>query len=166
MNDVTDRHEETNRPQKSHLGLILAVAAVLVAGNVYFLWSNSQLQTKLNRVESGMQAELSLIRENSAAAATATAKTLDELRAQVDETRGQALQAATQANKTARRHADDLIKQVQSEQQKTQEQVASAIGEVKEAANTANSKVADVMTRVTTVDTQVSQSIPSPVAVA
>lgn len=155
MEDLT---RETSTPHKWHTPLILATAAVLVASNVYFYRDNRQLQDRLHQMETAVQSDLATIRDNTAISAKSTAQTLRELRTELQDNRGQAMQAANQAAKNARRHADELAAKIQTEQEKAQQEVASAIGEVKQAADTTNSKVADVANHVSTVDTQVAQT--------
>ena len=154
MENVTSRHEEEIHHRNSHLILILATIAVLAAGDIYFLNQNSKLAARLEQVEGSMRTGFSQLEENWQSSAGATQKTLEALRAQLTDERGQALRAANQASRSASRHADELAQKLETEQQ----QVASALGEVKESATTANAKVADVITHVSAVDSQVSQA--------
>jgi DNA repair exonuclease SbcCD ATPase subunit len=158
MDDLTNAKESSNAHPKWHSPAIVVIAGLLVAGNLYFLGSAKQLHEKLNQLESSTHSDMRTIRESSEATLSATAKKLDELRGQLDDEHGRALQAASQASKTAQRHADDLAQKIESEQQQAQQQVTSAIGEVKDAAQSANTKVAEVIERVSTVDTRVSQT--------
>lgn len=139
---------------KSHFPLILATIGVLAAGDIYFFSHTSKLETRLNQLQGSIHSDLSSMQESWQASAGNTQKTLEALQGQLTEERAQALRAANQASRSASRHADDLAKKLETEQQ----QVASALGEVKESASTANEKVADVMTHVSSVDSQVSQA--------
>ena len=51
-------------------------------------------------------------------------------------------------------HADQLTRQIQDEEAKVQQQVSSEISEVKQSANAANAKIADVSTDVGGVKTR------------
>jgi len=128
---------------------------VLLVSNIYFYWDHHQLQQRLRRIQNSVESDLQTLRENTASSAQTTAKTLEELRTQLDDERGRAMQAANQAARNARRHADDLATKIQTEHAKAQEQVASALGEVKEVAST---RIAEVASHVNTVDTQVAQA--------
>ena len=154
MEDRTNEYESSTwRPW--HTPVILAIAVVLLVSNIYFYWDHHQLQQRLRRIQNSVESDLQTLRENTASSAQTTAKTLEELRTQLDDERGRAMQAANQAARNARRHADDLAAKIQTEHAKAQEQVASALGEVKEVAST---RIAEVASHVNTVDTQVAQA--------
>jgi len=154
MEDRTNEYESSTRRQW-HTPVILAIAVVLLVSNIYFYWDHHQLQQRLRRIQNSVESDLQTLRENTASSAQTTAKTLEELRTQLDDERGRAMQAANQAARNARRHADDLATKIQTEHAKAQEQVASALGEVKEVAST---RIAEVASHVNTVDTQVAQA--------
>jgi len=153
MENATGHSEDMYR-RKSYLPLILCTIAVLGAGDAYFFHQNRELSARLSQMESSLQSDLSSMQTNWQDTASATQKTLEALRASLADERTQALRAATQANRTASRHADELAQKLEIEQR----QVATALGEVKESASTANEKVADVMNHVSSVDSQVSQA--------
>jgi len=154
MEDRTNEYESGTWRQW-HTPVILAIAVVLLVSNIYFYWDHHQLQQRLRRIQNSVESDLQTLRENTASSAQTTAKTLEELRTQLDDERGRAMQAANQAARNARRHADDLATKIQTEHAKAQEQVASALGEVKEVAST---RIAEVASHVNTVDTQVAQA--------
>lgn len=154
MEDRTNEYESSTGRQW-HTPVILAIAVVLLVSNIYFYWDHHQLQQRLRRIQNSVESDLQTLRENTASSAQTTAKTLEELRTQLDDERGRAMQAANQAARNARRHADDLATKIQTEHAKAQEQVASALGEVKEVAST---RIAEVAGHVNTVDTQVAQA--------
>lgn len=154
MEDRTNEYESSTWRQW-HTPVILAIAVVLLVSNIYFYWDHHQLQQRLRRIQNSVESDLQTLRENTASSAQTTAKTLEELRTQLDDERGRAMQAANQAARNARRHADDLATKIQAEHAKAQEQVASALGEVKEVAST---RIAEVAGHVNTVDTQVAQA--------
>lgn len=154
MEDRTNEYESSTWRQW-HTPVILAIAVVLLVSNIYFYWDHHQLQQRLRRIQNSVESDLQTLRENTASSAQTTAKTLEELRTQLDDERGRAMQAANQAARNARRHADDLAAKIQTEHAKAQEQVASALGEVKEVAST---RIAEVAGHVNAVDTQVAQA--------
>lgn len=154
MSNVTGPNSEEISRRNSHLPLILGVIAVLAAGDVYFFSHSNKLEGRLNKLESSMQSDFSSVQANLQSSASDTQKTLEALRAQLADEHSTAQRAASLASRNASRHADELAQKIETEQQ----QVASALGEVKDSANTANQKVADVITHVSTVDSQVSQA--------
>ena len=157
MDEVTNSMERSERP-KWHPPVILLTAAVLIAGNIYFLFKTSDLKHRLTRLESVTQSGLSTMRETLGAESSEAAKKLDQLSARLDEERGRASQDLRQATQRAQRHADDLAQKIEAEAQQAQQQVVSEIGEVKDAATSAHTKIAETNDRVSTVDSRVTQT--------
>ena len=157
MDEVTNSMERSERP-KWHSPVILLTAAVLIAGNIYFLVKTSDLKQRLSRLESVTQSGLSTMRETLGAESSEAAKKLDQLSVRLDEERGRASQDLRQATQRTQRHADDLAQKIEAEAQQAQQQVVSEIGEVKDAATSAHTKIAETNDRVSTVDSRVTQT--------
>ena len=157
MDEVTNSMERSERP-KWHSPVILLTAAVLIAGNIYFLVKTSDLKQRLSQLESVTQSGLSTMRDTLGTESSEAAKKLDQLSARLDEERGRASQDLRQASQGARRHADDLAQKIESEAQQAQWQVVSDLGEVKDAATSAHTKIAETNDRVSTVDSRVTQT--------
>jgi len=157
MDEVTNSTGRSERP-KWHSPVILLTAAVLIAGNIYFLFKTSDLKQRLSRLESVTQSGLSTMRETLGAESSEAAEKLDQLSARLDEERGRASQDLRQATQRAQRHADDLAQKIEAEAQQAQQQVVSEIGEVKDAATSAHTKIAETNDRVSTVDSRVTQT--------
>ena len=157
MDEVTNSMGRSERP-KWHSPVILLTAAVLIAGNIYFLVKTSDLKQRLSRLESVTQSGLSTMRETLGAESSEAAKKLDQLSARLDEERGRASQDLRQATQRAQSHTDDLAQKIEAEAQQAQQQVVSEIGEVKDAATSAHTKIAETNDRVSTVDSRVTQT--------
>ena len=157
MDEVTNSMERSERP-KWHSPVILLTAAVLIAGNIYFLVKTSDLKQRLSRLESVTKSGLSAMRETLGAESSEAAKKLDQLSARLDAERGRASQDLRQATQRAQRHADDLAQKIEAKEQQAQWQVVSEIGEVKDAATSAHTKIAETNDRVSTVDSRVTQT--------
>ena len=157
MDEVTNSMERSERP-KWHSPVILLTAAVLIAGNIYFLVKTSDLKQRLSQLEGVTQSGLSTMRDTLGTESSEAAKKLDQLSARLDEERGRASQDLRQASQGARRHADDLAQKIESEAQQAQRQVVSDLGEVKDAATSAHTKIAETNDRVSTVDSRVTQT--------
>ena len=157
MDEVTNSMERSERP-KWHSPVILLTAAVLIAGNIYFLVKTSDLKQRLSQLEGVTQSGLSTMRETLGAESSEAAKKLDQLSARLDEERGRASQDLRQATQRTQRHADDLAQKIESEAQQAQRQVVSDLGEVKDAATSAHTKIAETNDRVSTVDSRVTQT--------
>src|SRR5215468_7395149 len=93
MEEGTNEYESRTWRQW-HTPVILAIAVVLLVSNIYFYWDRHQLQQRLRRIQNSVESDLQKLRENTASSAQATAKTLEELRTQLDDERGRAMQAA------------------------------------------------------------------------
>ena len=157
MDEVTNSMGRSERPQW-HSPVILLTAAVLIAGNIYFLVKTSDLKQRLSRLESVTQSGLSTMRETLGAESSEAAKKLNQLSARLDEERGRTSQDLRQATQRAQRHADDLAQKIEARAQQAQRQVVSEIGEVKDAATSAQTKIAETNDRVSTVDSRVTQT--------
>jgi len=157
MDEVTNSTGRSERP-KWHSPVILLTAAVLIAGNIYFLFKTSDLKQRLSRLESVTQSGLGTMRETLGAESSEAAKKLDQLSARLDEERGRVSQDLRQATQRAQRHADDLAQKIETEAQQAQRQVLSEIGGVKDAATSAHTKIAETNDRVSTVDSRVTQT--------
>jgi DNA repair exonuclease SbcCD ATPase subunit len=157
MDEVTNSMGRSERP-KWHSPVILLTAAVLIAGNIYFLVKTSDLKQRLSRLESVTQSGLSTMRETLGSESSEAAKKLDQLSAGLDEERGRASQDLRQATQRAQRHADDLAQKIEAEAQQAQRQVFVDLGEVKDVATSAHTKIAETNDRVSTVDSRVTQT--------
>lgn len=158
MSDLT----ETRTPSKSGgniqipilFGLVIAVAA---ATAYLFFWVDG-LKNDLHTMRESVLAELAKVRETSSISTASNQQHLDELRTELENTRTQAAMAAGRARTEAQKHAEQLAKQIQTEQARNQEMVNAEISQVKEAASTANTKITDVSGEVTSVKTDVAST--------
>ena len=146
------------QPQRSGLMTALVVGAiiVLIGANIYLYVQIDHVRTDLTDAQTALKtqgAELGSLREASSVSAAAQAQHIETLKADLEATRTQAQTMSSQAKAEALAHADQLTRQIQAEQAKMQEQTNAAIGSVKQSADTANNKIADVSTDVGTVKT-------------
>ena len=134
---------------------ILAGAIVaLLAANVYLYLQLDRVRTDMAKLRETVLTEITNLRETSSVTNQTARRHLDSLKEELEAARKQANSAASQAKAEALRHVDDLGKQIQAEQQKQQQQVASELSEVKQTAGTANTKIAEVSGDVTSVKSQ------------
>lgn len=147
-----DRQEAVSR--RSPFPLIFTIMVILVAGNLYFYWATHHLGQRLDQFEGSMQSDLSALREIHQSFAVATTRNLDKLLGQMEKQRGR----VDRANRDGRRQADELLQRIQSEQRQREEQITRTVGEIKQATNTTDAKVADVARRISAVDTQASKT--------
>lgn len=145
-------------------GLLTALVAgaliALVAANIYLYTQIDHLRGEVAKVRESLSTELSNVRDASSVTTASQTRHLETLKADLEaariKARDDARQLSSQAKAESQAHADQLARQIQSEEAKVQQQVSSEISEVKSAANTANAKIADVSTDVGGVKTQVS----------
>jgi multidrug efflux pump subunit AcrA (membrane-fusion protein) len=140
----------------------LAAGAIiaLVAANIYLYVQIDHLRTDVAKSHESLMTELTNLKDASTVTSASHARHLETLKQELETARAQARSQASQAKAEAaaqsNAHADQLARQIQAEEAKVQQQVSSEISDVKQAATTANAKIADVSTDVGGVKTQVS----------
>jgi chromosome segregation ATPase len=116
------------------------------------------MRTELAGLRESVQAEVSKVREASTVQGSANQRNLDALREELESEKRNANAAVGQAKTEAIRHTEQLTKQIEAEQKRQQQQVASELTAVKEAAGAANTKIADVSSEVGNVRTEVAST--------
>jgi chromosome segregation ATPase len=142
--DYAGEHDDHGRLHPIRLALI-AILTVVVTANGYLFWRLHRVEVQTSQWQAATSQEMSTLHETVASNDSTHFKNMEALQADLSEARRQAEATAGQAKVEALRHADQLAKQLASQQQ----QVASELTEVKESASTANSKIADVNSDVT-----------------
>ena len=135
-------------------GGVIAVAAV----TIYLLVQVDRMRTELAVIRDSVEGQVSKVQEASSVLNSANQRNLDALREELENARRTAAVAAGEAKSEALRHADELAKKLQAEQRKQRQQVSSEITEVKQAADTAHAKIADVSSEVGTVRSQIAST--------
>jgi chromosome segregation ATPase len=146
--DNNETHDGPRNSANPRILALLGAVVVLLACNVYLFW-------RVNRLESGTSQwgvmtsqRLSELREAVASNDATHVKNIEALQSKLDEARHEADVTAGQAKVDAQRHAERLAKQLAEAQQQQQQQVASELTEIKQGAETANTKIADVSSDV------------------
>ena len=134
-----------------------ALAALLVS-NVYIFVQLHDMKADSVKARESVQAEIENLKENSTVASAASRTHLNSLKEELENARRQANLAASQAKREALTHAEQLAQKLEQQQQQQSKKAASDLSEVKEAATTANTKIADVSGQVDTVKTQVASA--------
>src|SRR6266849_3084412 len=139
---------------------LLAGFGVLVISQIYSISSIHSLDAKLAdfggelvKAREAFNSEVGKLSDASSTAESARAKTLEELRAELEKARSQAAKggASSRAGEEALRRLQDINSRMAQSEQKlreTQTQVATEISGVREAANSANTNLAAVTTEV------------------
>jgi chromosome segregation ATPase len=148
------------QPSGSGVKTALAAGAItfLLAANVYLYLQLDQLRTEVAQGREAIMTELTNLKETSSVSSASARRNLDTLREELAAARQHANQAAGQAKTEALAKAEQLARQLADEQRQQRQQLTSQITEVQQAANTANTKIADVSGDVTNVKTQVAST--------
>jgi len=141
-----------------HLPILFGLVIALVAANGYLFYSVDNLKTEMSKMQVSILAEIAKVRETSDMTTSASRQNLETLREELATARQQAAAAAGNARTAALKHAEQLAQRLQAEQQRQQELVNTELTQVKEAASTTNTKIADVSTEVGSVKTEVAST--------
>ncbi len=150
------------QPQRSHLFTAVVAGAIiaLVAANIYLYVQIDHVRTDLAKMDQALKTGLSNLRDASSVTTAAQQRHLETLKEELEASRAQlrdqAMTMSAKAKAEANARTEQLMRQIEAEQAKVQQQVSSEISDVKQSASAANSKIADVSTDVGNVKTQVS----------
>ncbi len=158
MSDLTETRTPSPRGGNIQIPILFGLVIALAAATTYLFFWVDGLRTDLHSMRDSVLAELAKVRETSSINTASNQQHLDELRSELDSTRKQAAVAAGRARTDALKHAEQLAKQIQTEQARQQEMVKTELTEVKEAASTANTKITDVSGEVTNVKSDVAST--------
>jgi DNA repair exonuclease SbcCD ATPase subunit len=141
----------------------LAAGAIVasLAANGFLLWQVHDLRNDTSKGSEIMQNEIDTLKENSTVMTATQRKHLEDLREELDQRSRQANLAASQAKKEALTYADQQAQKLEAENQKVAknvDQVNSDLSNVKQSADTATAKLADVGADVTGVKTDLAST--------
>jgi hypothetical protein len=138
--------------------ILLGLVIVLAAATGYLYYQVTQLQADVTQTRNTLLDELSKFRETSAVTTQTSRKSVETLKIELAAARSQASQLAGQAKVDAEKHADDISARLETEQQKQAQRIAGVsteVGQVKEQATTANTRITEVSGDVSNVKTDV-----------
>lgn len=147
----------------SNMKTALAAGAIIasLAANGFLLYQVHDLRTDTAKGREIMQNEIDTLKENSTVMTATSRKHLDDLKEELDLRSRQLNQAASQAKKEALTYTDQQAQKLEAENQKIAgnvTQVSSALSNVKQSADAANAKIADVGTDVNGVKTDLAST--------
>jgi chromosome segregation ATPase len=150
------------QPETQRSGLLVALVAaaiiVLVAANIYLYVQIDHLRTDMAKNKDSLMTEISNLRDASSVTTNSQVRRMETLKEELAAAQAQSRTASSQAKQEAIARAEQLARQIETEQAKVQQQVSSEISTVKQSASDANAKIADVSTDVGGVKTQVSKT--------
>jgi chromosome segregation ATPase len=138
--------------------LVAGALIVLFGANIFLYVQINRLESDLSKVRDSVSTEktaLGSLRETASAATASHNENIDRLKKELADAQVQAKSLSSQAKADATARAEQLAKQLQEEQAKTRQQITTEISGVRQTAETANTKIADVSTDVGSVKTQV-----------
>jgi DNA repair exonuclease SbcCD ATPase subunit len=142
--------------------LVAGAIIALVAANIYLYvqidHARTDMSAEMAKMHDSIMAEVSSLRNSSSVTTASQQQHLETLKQDLETARTQARSLSSQAKAEAEARAEQLAKQIQAEEAKTTQQVRSEISGVKQTAETANAKIADVSTDVGTVKTDVAST--------
>lgn len=134
--------------------LFIAVVA-LIGANVYLYTQLNSVKADLAKANDTAQARLDKLEEATNLSTRSERRTVDELRDELERSRRQANLLAGQAKEEALKRVDETRAQLQAAQQQAQQELKSDISQVKDSADSANTKISQVGNDVTNVKTDV-----------
>lgn len=140
------------------LAMLWGLAIALAATSVYLFLEVDRMRADLRVIRESVAVEVNKVREASSLLDSANRRNLEQLREELENARRTAAVAAGQARTEALRHAEELAKRLELEQQKEQARLAGELKAVREAASTAHTKIADVSSEVTSVRSEVAST--------
>src|SRR5580658_7795653 len=143
-------------PPSSNSSMMTALAAGAIvaslAFNGFLLYEIHDFKADTAKSNEIMQNEIETLKENSTLMTATQRKHLDDLKEELDVKSRQAAAAASQAKKEALSYADQQAEKLEAENRKTADnvnKVNSDLSTVKQSADAANARIADVGTDVT-----------------
>jgi len=136
------------------IALFVAVV-VLLGGIVYLYLQLDGLKKQLAAANDSAQARLDKLEAATSMTTRTNRKSVDELHDQLERARRQAAAAAGEAKEEALKKVEETKAELEAAQQRDKQQLTSDISTVRQSADTANTKVAQVDTAVTGVKSDV-----------
>ena len=138
--------------------VVTGALVALVAANVYLYIQVDRLHTDMAKMQESLMTEITNLRETSSVTTAAQKKHLETLKDELAVARREAAQGAGQAKADAVKRAEMLSAKLEQEQVKQAKQTEAAIGEVKEQATSANTRIEAVNSDVSNVKTEVAST--------
>src|SRR5690349_18278016 len=144
------------------VAIVGAVVAVIAGGlGIYLYQQVNHLRDDLTKVQTSLQAELDKVREVNALTTQSNRRTADALRDQLDKAQRRANTLGGEAKTEAWKKVEETRAQLSAAQEKSDkalQQASSQISEVKQATETANTKIESVNTEVGAVKSDVAST--------
>jgi acetolactate synthase small subunit len=141
----------------------LAAGAIiaLIGANIYLYVQIGQVRTDLTATQQSLNtqtAALASLREAASANTASSAQHIDQLKQDLEASRAQERSLSSQAKAEAVAHSDQIARELQAAQAKQAAETKAEISGVRQTAEAANTKVADVSTDVGNVKTNLANT--------
>ena len=133
------------------IALLFVFVAALIGANVYLYMQLTSVKADLVKANDAAQARLDKLEEATSVTTRSNRRTVDELRDQLERARRQANLAAGEAKDEALKKVEETRVQLEAAQQQQAQQLKSDISQVRDATDSANTKISQVGSDVTTV---------------
>lgn len=150
-NEFDTTEQRPTEPRSGHAGIIAAVVVVLLValgGNWYLYNRSNDLNTQLTMMRDDTKAQMAKLGD-------ATNTLLEQRVSTINDDLKNANESTTAALKQARAEVQRKTAQLNQQLEEAQKQVAGEVSELKDATNTANSKITEVSSDVSGVKTDV-----------
>lgn len=155
---MSDQYAPPSQGRSLAVPILFGVVIALVAANAYMFVQIDRIRVDTTKSKEALLTELANLRETSSVTTQTNRRHLDSLRDELEAARRQASMAVGQAKTEATKHAEQLARRIEAEQQKAQQQFASQITEVKEATSVTSAKIGEVGAEVGAVKSEVSSA--------
>ena len=147
-------------PQGSNVKTALAGGAIAasLAANVFLFVQMHDMKADEAKARDLTQAQIETLKENTTVMTSSQRKHQEELREEMENRARQLSQAANQAKKEALNYSDETAKKLSIEQQQNAQKLTADISDVKQRADTANTRLADVGNEVSGVKTELAKT--------
>jgi chromosome segregation ATPase len=146
-------------PEHSGSGMKIPVlfgaVIALLGATIYLYMQLDHVKKDLAKNNDTLQAQLDKLVESSSVTTRSNRKTVDDLKVDLERARRQANAAAGEAKQEALKKVDETAAKLEAAQQQAKTELKSDISQVKDATDSANSKISAVGSEVTTVKTDV-----------
>jgi chromosome segregation ATPase len=154
------------QPPKSNsnlaMGLACGAIVAMLAGNIYLFMEIQNLKKESTKIREEIQSEIDKVVESTSAVGASSRRHAEQLREELDAARRQTYEVAQSAAQKAKQEAlnstAETAKKLENEQQQMQQRLSTDIGDVKQQAVTANTKIESVNTEVGAVKGEVAST--------
>ncbi len=138
--------------------ILFGMVIALIAATVYLFVQLNNTRTDMDKMRDTLSDQILKVREGQSISAQTSRRTIESLRDQLEAQRRQVSMATGQARDEATRRVSETEKRLEAAQEAQAKVFDAKVNDVKQATDTANSKIAEVGTEVSGVKTDVAST--------